>query len=63
MQSVHKCDSCKYRETLLNHLVGCSKKRKIIWSNGDYDNCEDYQQQLVDFDAFKDIFGKVGVAY
>lgn len=62
MQRVHKCDSCRHRTTVFNNLVGCAKKRKII-VKGDYDDCDDYQPQLVDFDAFKDIFGKVGVAY
>ena len=29
----------------------------IIINKGDYDNCEDYQQNLVSLDAFKTIFG------
>ena len=30
MLEVHKCDNCKYRSTLINNLVGCTKKKKII---------------------------------
>ena len=57
MLEVHKCDNCQYRSTLINNLVGCTKKKKIIINKGDYDNCEDYQQNLVSLDAFKTIFG------
>lgn len=57
MLEVHKCDSCRHRTTLMNNLIGCAKKKKIIVNKDDYDNCEDYQQSLVNLDTFKTIFG------
>lgn len=55
---MNNCQTCKYRKSLFNKLVGCAKYKKIILSPYEVKNC--YEPMLGENDLISQLFTMAG---